>query len=111
MPDTHDTHGHAQSIGSDNPLPVDGIAGAHAGTQEAAEAHVDAGEPVSQNLPDADDSKAAPGSDGKLRNTTAANADAGPETIFSRNRSFNGSVIRGGKAVSVFTGCGSIGRR
>lgn len=107
----HDAHGtgHDQSIGSDSPQAVDGIAGTHAGTQEPAGAHVDAGQPSPLNPP-ADQSDAAEdGGVRAIRNTTAVGT--GSVTVASHHRGFNGSVMRGGKAVSVFTGCGSIGRR
>ena len=35
--------GHEQSIGAASPLPVDGIAGSHPGTQQSSGAHVNAG--------------------------------------------------------------------
>jgi hypothetical protein len=92
MANSPSTHGAAQSISGSDDQPVDGIAGTHAGNQEPAGAHTDAG----KNHPSGNDSKHVP---------------QRAETVHPSNRGYNGSVMRGGKAVGVYTGCGSVSRR
>ena len=90
----------AQSIGADGEQPVDGIAGTHAGNQEPAGADVNAG---TDRTNQARSSREIAGT---KRNGVQAN-----QTVYPSNQGFNGSVIRGGKAVGVYTGCGSLSRR
>lgn len=92
---TTSTASPAQSIGEENGQPVDGIAGTHAGNQEPAGADVNAG--ASQARKEVE----KPNRSGAQPN----------QTVYPSNQRFNGSVMRGGKAVGVYTGCGSLSRR
>ncbi|HEU4777830.1 MAG TPA: hypothetical protein VFS95_13485 [Telluria sp.] len=97
---TTDTAGEAQSIGADSAQPIDGIAGTHAGNQEPAGADVNAGvDPADQAL---HDTKVAESKRNKLQDN---------QTVYPSNQGFNGSLVRGGKAVGVYLGCGSLSRR
>lgn len=96
---TTDTTGAGQSIGADSAQPIDGIAGSHAGNQEPAGADVNAGtDPADQ----ARHGNVAEAKRNKVQNN---------QTVYPSNQGFNGSLVRGGKAVGVYTGCGSLSRR
>ena len=88
------TTGPAQSIGADSEQPIDGIAGTHAGNQEPAGADVNAG---TDHADAARRGKDIP--------------ETKPRTVYPSDQGFNGSVMRGGKAVGVYTGCGSLSHR
>lgn len=127
--------GHEQSIGSDSPAPVDGIAGSHPGTQEPSGAHVDAGAPAGGRHapPDAakEDTqppratpvgglagmsgqgvahpKGATGALGSHARQRTAQADEDMDPMYTRN--WTGSVARGGKSVGVYSSSGSPSRQ
>jgi len=94
------TTGTAQSIGADSEQPLDGIAGTHAGNQEPAGADVNAG------TDHADPARRAKDIPETKRDKQQAN-----QTVYPSNQGYNGSVMRGGKAVGVYTGCGSLSQR
>ena len=100
MATTTDSAGAAQSIGADSAQPIDGIAGTHAGNQEPAGADVNAGVAPAQ-----------PARRGKDVAETKRNNLQDKQTVYPSNQGFNGSLMRGGKAIGVYTGCGSLSRR
>lgn len=98
--------GHQQSIGADSPLPVDGIAGGHAGLQEPAGAHVDAGAPDASKPAGVSQPSGRSGAPGRGRAPLAGRRAGDAQPL-----KYNGSLARGGTAVGVFVGCGSLGRQ
>lgn len=128
--------GHQQSIGADSPVPVDGIAGSHAGTQEPSGAHVDAGGPAGGPSPQTEpgpESKNRPpratpvgglsGMDGQgvaqpkgATGVLGSHAQQRTRQMLERTDpmyagNWTGSIAQGGKTVGVYSSSGSLSRQ